>query len=396
MSEAKCQSLTETTRVILEKTKVFSGLTSEVLSALRSGMQTKLLSKGEKVYREGESSESIFIVRSGLVTILRESEAGTLELESRGPGDVVGESALIDVAPRYATAVCKTDTRVFELSRKEFFAVMTIYPQVAQHVLGVLSSKMRDSEMRRLRELETRTIELQRCLTDHQRLAIKGEMASEVAHTLTNFIQALGGFLDLAERDVAENRRDQAVRHLQEVRQCFEHVRLYAESLLYSEHPSRLMQTLDFNEFVAGQLAFIRQQKKLAGIEYKTDFDPSVSSLSFDPSGLQQVIYTLVVNAAEAMKSASVANPLIRLTTRMNHEAGIVQFTLSDNGPGVERSILDRMFQQRVSTKKTGHGFGLMNIARIVAQHGGTVAVRNLAPQGAEFSISLPLQKGPS
>jgi|GEM_PF-3347172 signal transduction histidine kinase len=394
MGPTDCTSLSETTRVTLEKTKVFSGLAQEVLSALRLEMQTRLMPGGEALYREGEPSESIFVVRSGLVTIQHGSEAGTLELESRGPGDVVGEAALIDVSPRYATAMCKTDTRIFELSRKQFFGVMAAYPQVAQHVLGVLSAKVRDAEVRRLRELEARTLELQRSLSDHQRLAIKGEMAAEIAHDLSNLMQALGGYMHLTEQEIVQNRPEQALPHLQRARQSFEHARLYADSLLHSTHPTGKKQLRNFNEFIAGQLEFLRPLNKLAGIVFKSDFDPQVSELSVDPFGIQLVLYTLVINAAEAMQSASIAHPSIVVQTRRSQDAGTMTLSVSDIGPGIDPSIREQLLQQRVSTKLTGHGFGLMNVARIVADHGGTITVRNLTPQGAEFTVSLPLPEG--
>ena len=393
MANVDLEQLTETTRVTLEKTRVFSGLGPEVLAALRQAMQTRLLAADDFIYKEGEPSESIFVIRSGLVSILRETEQGTLELESRGPGDVVGESALIEVAPRYATAKCKTDTRVFELSRKQFFAVMTAYPQVAQHVLGVLSLKVRDSEIRRLRELELQTIELQRYLTDQQRLAIKGEMAAQIAHDLSNFIQSLGGFLQLAQRDVAHNQSEKAVAHLKAAQQSFEHVRLYADSLLYSEHPARKKQKLDLNDFIIGQLTFLLPQKKLASIKIRTDLQPGLPMMLLDPFGIQQVLYTLAVNAAEAMTSSPGDKPVILVRTRRRDADDCIVISFIDNGPGIEPLTLERMFRQRVSTKQTGHGFGLLNVMRIIADHGGTVSVGNLNPHGAEFTITLPCSR---
>ena len=81
------------------------------------------------------------------------------------------------------------------------------------------------------------------------------------------------------------------------------------------------------------------------------------------------------------------------IATRFDKNKETITLTVSDNGPGLPPDIVTRLFKERVSSKPTGHGFGIMMIARIVEDHGGTITAGRRAGGGAEFVLTLPVSQ---
>jgi PAS domain S-box-containing protein len=146
--------LTDTSRAILTRPELFAGLTDETLAALREYMTTQRSGTGTTLFAEGETGDRAFIVCSGSIRVLKRQGATTVELARRGPGELVGEMALLDAAPRFATAVCETDCDLLVLTREDFLDILRTCPQVAVQVLRALASRTREADVVRLQQME--------------------------------------------------------------------------------------------------------------------------------------------------------------------------------------------------------------------------------------------------
>src|SRR5262249_51418955 len=105
-----------------------------------------------------------------------------------------------------------------------------------------------------------------------------------------------------------------------------------------------------------------------------------------DQAQLQQMILSLVRNAIEALASTPTANPVVTVrTAALRHSH--VEISISDNGPGVDPAIVDRLFAPFVSTKAQGTGLGLSISQTIARAHGGTIGYRPVQPAGACFFV---------
>ncbi len=118
------------------------------------------------------------------------------------------------------------------------------------------------------------------------------------------------------------------------------------------------------------------------------------------PMQLKQVFMNLLVNAYQAIEARAqldrdAGRPStrgeIRLRTRLRD--GGVSIEVSDNGTGIERSVVDRIFDPFFTTKEVGEGtgLGLSTSYTLVKRHGGSLAVRSRAGEGATFEVWLPL-----
>ena len=104
------------------------------------------------IFVEGAPGDVMYVVLEGEVELLVRSEV----LEVAGPGDLVGEMALIDAKPRSATARAKSDCRLAPVDERRFLFLVHEHPFFALHVMRVLTDRLRrmDAEWKRPQGLE--------------------------------------------------------------------------------------------------------------------------------------------------------------------------------------------------------------------------------------------------
>ena len=154
-----------------------------------------------------------------------------------------------------------------------------------------------------------------------------------------------------------------------------------------------------------------------SGIPIKRLYDPSLPDVQGDFDRLVQVFINLIKNAAEALESAQTVKGEIRLITSYasgmrqaldvdsGHAALPIMVTVEDNGPGIDWSLIPRLFTPfdmgaapdknagNVLAKKLGQrGIGLALSARIIYDHGGYIDV-DTQPDRTRFQVFLPLYK---
>jgi CRP/FNR family cyclic AMP-dependent transcriptional regulator len=126
----------------LSKVQLFSACSTadlERIAALTTEIEVKA---GTTLIRAGEPGHECFVIESG--TAKAELPGG--ETRTVSEGEVFGELALLDQAPRSATVTAETDMRLVVLNSREFSTLMDDYPSVRQNVLAAVASRIRDAE----------------------------------------------------------------------------------------------------------------------------------------------------------------------------------------------------------------------------------------------------------
>lgn len=109
---------------LLQAMPVFGGISERALQFLLESATTTEVSGGERFFREGELGESMFVLESGRVAVVRELDGEALTLAELDSGDCFGEMALIECMARSATVQALEDCRAFELA---FAALHELY-----------------------------------------------------------------------------------------------------------------------------------------------------------------------------------------------------------------------------------------------------------------------------
>ena len=130
-------------------------------------------------------------------------------------------------------------------------------------------------------------------------------------------------------------------------------------------------------------------------IGIRTEFDNSIGKINVIPQDIGRVILNLINNAFYAVdeKKKQLGDgyePMVSVSTKRNN--GKMEIKISDNGNGISKKIVDKIFQPFFTTKPTGQGTGLgLSLAYdIIKAHGGEIKVETWEGEGSAFIIQLP------
>jgi PAS domain S-box-containing protein len=223
------------------------------------------------------------------------------------------------------------------------------------------------------------------------RVSMMGELAASLSHEITqpigsarNNARAAMNFLDRSPPDLSEVREalgcivgdtDRAGDIVDRIR---DHIK---------KTPPR-KEHLDLNEainevIVLGRTAIIKN-----GVAVQIRLSEGLLPVHCDRVQLQQVVLNLILNAAEAMGSVE-GQPRDLLISTEQHHAGVL-VAVRDSGPGIDPTLLERVFEAFYTTKSRGVGMGLSICRSIIDAHGGRLWAEANEPRGTIFQFTLP------
>jgi CRP-like cAMP-binding protein len=128
----------------LKRLPMFCELGEESIAKLASRLESKRFETGQVLFQQGDYGDILYIIKSGRVKIVSDGTQGEeLVFNQFGPGDFFGEMALIDGAPRSASAVALTTAEMLLLKRDDFLHVLAEHPLVAVEIIRGISTKLR-------------------------------------------------------------------------------------------------------------------------------------------------------------------------------------------------------------------------------------------------------------
>lgn len=255
--------------------------------------------------------------------------------------------------------------------------------------MNELHSRQKDRSAMLLREIQ----ETQEQLVQTTRLAMAGELAAGVAHEVNNPLTVVMGYAQLL---LAKDMDGESKQDLQIMYQETERASAIIRNLLsFAGQQPAEKHSVSVTETVEHVLNLRAYHFRSANIEVISDFQPDIPETYADPQQLQQVFLNLVINAEQAMADSHGGG---RLLIRTRQVDDTVQTIFSDNGPGIPKDNLPRIFDPFYTTKAPGKGTGLgLSICHgIIQAHGGTIRAESEENEGATLVVSLPLNKAPA
>lgn len=144
----------------LQRMPIFGGLRQDTLAALLDVAATRTRLPGECFFREGDRAESMFVLESGAVEVLRRHDGREHLLARLGAGDCFGEMALLDLLPRSASVRAIAPCSAIELSSASLFRLyetdLEQFALVQMNVARELSRRLREADDRLFRSAPVR------------------------------------------------------------------------------------------------------------------------------------------------------------------------------------------------------------------------------------------------
>ena len=130
----------------LKRVSWFEDLDQKSLDAIANAAVEQTYQPGQLIMRQGDTGVGAFIIRSGKVDIVQERDGNEIKLGTLGPGDVVGEMALLDEFPRSASVRAAEPTTALGIQRWHFRGILESHPQLALALLPILTRRIRSAE----------------------------------------------------------------------------------------------------------------------------------------------------------------------------------------------------------------------------------------------------------
>jgi len=301
--------------------------------------------------------------------------------------------------------------------------------ELIQHVADAFSTAYARYEDFNKLEAAKQTVEntltdlkqAQQQLVQSEKMASLGELTAGIAHEIQNPLNFVNNFSDVSNElleemkiELEKGNKEDAIAIVEDIKQNLEKILHHGKRadaivkgmLQHSRTSSGQKEPTDINvladEYL--RLAFhgLRAKDKSFNAKFETEFDNSIQKINIIPQDIGRVILNLINNAFYTVSEKKKApqppeggaqyEPTVTVTTKK--ENGKIEIKVKDNGNGIPKKVLDKIFQPFFTTKPTGQGTGLgLSLAYdiVTKGHGGELKVETKEGEGSEFVIQLPV-----
>ncbi len=246
----------------------------------------------------------------------------------------------------------------------------------------------------------TDTMRMERQLRQSQKMEAIGTLAGGIAHDFNNILTAIIGYTELSLLPGTDQKRLRS--NLEQVLRAGGRARdLVSQILAFSRQTEQEMRPVSITPIIKEALRFLRASLP-ATIEIRQRIDAATDVVMADPTQLHQVLMNLCTNAGHAMRDCGgmLDIGLSRITCDGTGTCGhaalkpgaYLRLSVSDTGHGMERDVLDHIFEPYFTTKgrSDGTGLGLAVVHGIVQTHGGDIVACSEPGKGSTFEVLLP------
>lgn len=215
-----------------------------------------------------------------------------------------------------------------------------------------------------------------------ERLAISGELTSSVIHEIRNPLVSIGGFarnLLHSENLAGEDREklDIVVNETLRLDRYLENLQSRLSKLKLEEG--------DLNEILENNCQLMQMDFKERNVTLLKSLAPGLPHCMIDVVRIHEVFLNILQNSIEALNK----DGMVKVKTW--EDTGKICVEISDNGGGISKEQMNKIFTPFFTTKEHGSGLGLAFAHRIIKDHGGNISVTSSEGKGATFLVSLPV-----
>jgi len=387
----------------------FKGLEDHELEEVAALTEFRTYPPNSILCHEGAYEDVLYIIADGEIVISQKILDGEEEriLRVGGRGDIVGEMALIQSAPRAATVRTTSESTVLEMKKDDFETILSRSPRMAIDLIRITLDRIRANDKKMIADLQ-KTNQVLRQL-DRNKL----EFILIAAHELRTPLTVLNGYVNVM-RAIPETQTNADLSQVTEgilkgtnrmhkvVNMMLDLTRIGSETLkVASVH-------VPLKQIIADVLRDCEQTTRERRIRLTVRQAPDTPEIKGDPALIQKALYQLIINAIKYTPDGG----KIMITTRpsaFDDNSPSLEIAVRDRGIGLDAEHHDLVFEKfyqvgavalhssgKTTFKGGGPGLGLALVRGVARAHGGKVWVESTGHDevnftGSTFYLMLPL-----
>jgi two-component system sensor histidine kinase PilS (NtrC family) len=259
-----------------------------------------------------------------------------------------------------------------------------LFTTVACYAVAFLSGLLSEQNRKTRNELKSMEEHVRRV----EKMASMGEMAAGLAHEIKNPLASLAGSIQLLREEINYNPDHDQLMHIV-LRETDRLSALVNNFLLFARPAAAKVETILLDVALADTIALFKKDRAIFGkVNIISKLLPDIW-VQIDPVHLRQVIWNLLLNAAESI--AEKGNITIWMTQK---KSNIVGLKIADDGCGMSPELVQSIFDPFFTTKSNGTGLGLSIVYRIIENYNGKLKVESKEGEGSVFTVTMNCSYG--
>jgi len=245
-----------------------------------------------------------------------------------------------------------------------------------------------------------------KAMVQAERLAAIGQTIASLSHHIKNILQGVRGgsyLIEMGMKDHAAAIANDTI-DVEAVQNALDIMRkgwgiveknqdrisaLVLDMLTFSKEREPVPEPADINEVANDVIELMKVRAEEANVELVWLPAPNMATLMFDSEAMHRAVLNVVTNAIDACSECETGR--VEVSTQYSYEERMARVAIVDNGVGIEKEDLDKIFTIFVSHKGgRGTGLGLPVSQKILQEHGGQIRVESQPGKGSRFTLEFP------
>ncbi len=373
--------------------------------ALMQAMTEKTCARGDVIFHEGTPGDVAYLVWAGKVLVIKGSLDSPTILGCRGPGDILGEMALLENQPRSASVIALTDLRLLQIYKEDFTRLLSDVPSLSVEIMATISARLRaadtirDATTQASHRLKKQVSSLmtrdEKELLDLQQM--RQETVDLIIHDLRSPLNIMINVLELLDVTLPQEVREDNRQLLEVGRSANNRMRRLVDTLLDTSRLESGEARLNLKEtniahLIQTAITALTLSSINKSIQFRTRIQDNLPPVMLDAERIERVVSNLLDNAIKYTLRGTI-------TIAAALEGEHINVSINDTGPGIppaEREHIFARFTQVEGEERRRRGFGLgLRFCYLAVQaHGGAIWVKTGdGGIGSKFVFTLPVSQ---
>ncbi|HSF52931.1 MAG TPA: ATP-binding protein [Algoriphagus sp.] len=219
-----------------------------------------------------------------------------------------------------------------------------------------------------------------------EKLSMTGKLARTIAHEIRNPLTNLNLALDSLSEGISGG-EEELVLYTEIIQRSSSRIENLIGDLLNSSKPKELkLELCSLHRILDDVLELVRDRANLSGIRIIEELEEELPRIFVDPEKLSIALVNILINGLEAIDHS---DGKLRVKTEMRGNS--IFLIIEDNGQGIEKENLKKIFDPFFTSKSEGTGLGLTSTLNILSSHNASIQVSSTVGKGTRFEIEFPL-----